>query len=113
MDMRTPLNDWSNEMTTHIQQHDLLTAHENIGLPRPSLLALIAGIFWAGLLLFVMSLPLLVSVGLWMLGMGVALVGYALVSYRQFEKAVWDTAIIGQGMGLLGLALLFGASILS
>jgi hypothetical protein len=44
--------------------------------------------------------------------MGLALVGYALVSYKQFETAVWDTAIIGQGMGLLGLAMLFGASIL-
>ena len=99
-------------MTTHIQQNDLLTTQENIGLPRPSLVALIAGVFWAAVLLFLMSLPLLVSAGLWLLGMGLALVGYALVSYKQFETAVWDTAIIGQGMGLLGLAMLFGASIL-
>jgi hypothetical protein len=99
-------------MTTHIQQHDLLTAQENTGLPRPSLVALIAGVFWAAVLLFLISLPLLVSAGLWLLGMGLALVGYALVSYKQFETAVWDTAIIGQGMGLLGLAMLFGASIL-
>ena len=99
-------------MTTHIQQNDLLTANENTGLPRPSLVALIAAVFWAGILLFVASFPLLVSAGLWLLGMGLALLGYALVSYKQFETAVWDTAIIGQGMGLLGLAMLFGASIL-
>ena len=99
-------------MTTHIQQNDLLNAHENTGLPRPSLVALIAAVFWAGILLFVASFPLLVSAGLWLLGMGLALLGYALVSYKQFETAVWDTAIIGQGMGLLGLAMLFGASIL-
>ena len=100
-------------MTTHIQQNELYAAQANMGLPRPSLVALIAGVFWAGLLVLITSLPLLVTAGLWMLGMGLALVGYALVSYRQFETAVWDTAIVGQGMGLLGLALLFGASILT
>lgn len=100
-------------MTTHIQHNDLLTTQANMGLSRPSLVALIAGVFWAGLLVFVTSLPLLVTAGLWMLGMGLALVGYALVSYRRFETAVWDTAIVGQGMGLLGLAMLFGASILT
>jgi hypothetical protein len=112
MSMGVPLNNWRNEMTTHVQQNDLLVAQENMGLPRPSVVALIAGILWAGMLIFLMSLPLLVSAGLWMLGMGLVLVGYALVSYKQFETAVWDTAIIGQGMGLLGLAMLFGASIL-
>jgi hypothetical protein len=111
--MGTPLNNWSNEMTVHIQHNESLSAQENMGLPRPTVVALIAGIFWAGLLVFLVSLPLLVSAGLWMLGMGLALVAYALVSYKQFETAVWDTAIIGQGMGLLGLALLFGASVLS
>ena len=99
-------------MTTHIQHNDLLTAQENVGLPRPSLVALIAAVFWAGLLVFITSLPLLVTAGLWLLGMGLALVGYGLVSYRRFETAVWDTAIIGQGLGLLGMALLFGASLL-
>jgi hypothetical protein len=46
------------------------------------------------------------------LGMGLALLGYAVVSVRRFQTAVWDTAIIGQGLGLLGMALLFGASLL-
>lgn len=100
-------------MTTHIQHNDLLTAQENMTLPRPSLVALVAGLLWAGVLVLLTALPLLVSVGLWLLGMGLVLVGYALVSYRQFETAVWDTAIIGQGLGLLGLAMLFGASVLS
>jgi hypothetical protein len=110
--MSTPLNNWSNEMTAHIQHNESLSVQENIGLPRPVPVALIAAVLWFGLI-FLASLPLLVSAGLWMLGMGLVLVAYALVSYRQFETAVWDTAIIGQGMGLLGLALLFGASILS
>ena len=99
-------------MTTHIQQNDMYATQANIGLPRPSLVALIAGVFWA-VLLVLTSLPLLVAGGLWLLGMGMALLGYAVVSYRRFETAVWDTAIIGQGLGLLGMALLFGASLLA
>ena len=99
-------------MTTHIQPQNISTAQATGGLPRPSLVALIAGVFWAGLLLLT-SLPLLVAAGLWLLGMGLALLGYALLSVRRFETAVWDTAIIGQGLGLLGMALLFGASLLA
>lgn len=99
-------------MTTHIQPQNIATAQATGGLPRPSLVALIAGVIWAALLVL-SSLPLLVAGGLWMLGMGVALLGYAVVSIRRFETAVWDTAIIGQGLGLLGMALLFGASLLA
>lgn len=98
-------------MTTHIQQNDLYTTQASIGLPRPSLIALIAGLFWAGLLVLAAP-PLLVAAGLWLLGMGLALLGYAVVSIRRFQTAVWDTAIVGQGLGLLGMALLFGASLL-
>ncbi len=99
-------------MTTHIQQNDLYTTQANARMPRPSLVALVAGVFVAGLLL-ASSLPLLVAAGLWLLGMALALIGYALLSYRRFGTAVWDTAIIGQGLGLLGMALLFGASLLA
>ena len=99
-------------MSTHIQQNELYATQATLELPRPSLVALIAGVFWA-VLLILTSLPLLVAGGLWLLGMGMALLGYAVVSYRRFETAVWDTAIIGQGLGLLGMALLFGASLLA
>jgi hypothetical protein len=109
--MDTPLDDWSNGMTTHIQPQNIATTQASIGLPRPSTIAVIAGLFWAALFAL-MSLPLLVAGGLWLLGMGLALLGYAVVSVRRFETAVWDTAIIGQGLGLLGMALLFGASLL-
>jgi len=98
-------------MTTHIQQTERYTTQVTIGLPRPSTIAVIAGLFWAALLVLA-SLPLLVAGGLWLLGMGMALLGYAVVSVRRFQTAVWDTAIIGQGLGLLGMALLFGASLL-
>jgi hypothetical protein len=99
-------------MTTHIRQNNLYQEHVENMLPRPSLVALFAGVVLAGLLL-TMSLPLLVAGGLWMLGMAATLIGYALLSYRRYETAVWDTAIIGQGLGLLGTALLFGASLLA
>ena len=98
-------------MTTHIQQNDFYRTNEELQLPRPSLVAGAAGIVLAGLLLF-LSLPLLVAAGLWLLGMALALIGYALLAKRKFDTAVWETAIIGQGLGLLGMALLFGASLL-
>ena len=99
-------------MTTHIQHNNPYQDRAENELPRPLLVALFAGVALAGLLL-AMSLPLLVTGGLWMIGMAAALVGYALLSYRLYETAVWDTAIIGQGLGLLGMALLFGASLLA
>ncbi len=98
-------------MTTHIQQNERYTTEAAASLPRPSTVALIAGAFFAGLL-FVFSLPLLAAAGLWLLGMALALVGYALIAKRQFDTAVWDTAIAGQVLGLLGMALLFGVSLL-
>jgi hypothetical protein len=109
--MKALLDNWSSEMTTHIQPQNIATAQASIDLPRPSTIAVIAGLFWAALLVLI-SLPLLVAGGLWLLGMGLALLGYAVVSVRRFQTAVWDTAIIGQGLGLLGMALLFGASLL-
>jgi hypothetical protein len=111
--MNRSLDNWSNGMTTHIQQNDLLTtqaAQAPIELPRPSLVALVTGAFWAGLLILT-SLPMLVAAGLWLLGLGAVLLSYSLLSARRLE-AVWDTAIIGQGAGLLGVALLFAATLL-
>jgi hypothetical protein len=98
-------------MTTQIQQNTLYQGHVENELPRPSLVALFAGVALAGLLLAT-SLPLLVAGGVWLLGMGATLIGYALLSHRRYETAVWDTAIIGQGLGLLGMAILFGATLL-
>ncbi len=98
-------------MTTHIQQNELTAGEAGTGLPRPSMVAAITGVVLAGLLV-ILAVPLLAAAGLWMVGMALALIGYALVSNRHFNTAVWDTAIIGQGLGLLGMALLFGASLL-
>jgi hypothetical protein len=66
----------------------------------------------AFLLLFI-QLPWLVSAGLWLLGMALILILYAFVSYHRFAIPVWDTAIAGQFVGFLGIALLFLASIIS
>jgi hypothetical protein len=98
-------------MTTHIQQNDFYRTQEELQLPRPSLVALVVGIVLAGFLVF-LSPPLLVAAGLWLLGMALTLIGYALAAKRKYDTAAWDTAIIGQGLGLLGMALLFSASLL-
>jgi hypothetical protein len=98
-------------MTTHVQHNELISGQAAAQLPRPSMVAPAAGVFLAALL-SLLSPPLLVAGGLWMLGMGLALIGYALIVFRQYDTAVWGVAIVGQGLGLLGIALLFGASLL-
>jgi hypothetical protein len=52
-------------------------------------------------------------VGLWLLGMALVLILYAFVSYHRFAIPVWDTAIVGQVAGLLGMGLLLVASFIS
>jgi uncharacterized membrane protein HdeD (DUF308 family) len=110
--MNAPLTDWSNGMTTYIQRSEMAADAKETPLPRPFLVALTGGILMSGLLLL-LSLPLLASIGLWLLGIALALVGYALIAYHQFNTAVWDTAIAGQVLGMLGIALLFGSSLLA
>jgi hypothetical protein len=82
-----------------------------VSLPRPARVAAIGGALLAALLL-AFDLPLLAAGGLWLLGLAVVLIGYALVVHRHFETAMWDTAILGQGLGMLGVTLLFAASLL-
>jgi len=58
-------------------------------------------------------LPWLVSAGLWLLGMALILILYAFVSYHRFAIPVWDTAIVGQIAGFLGIGLLLLANFIS
>ncbi len=63
--------------------------------------------------LFFIGLPLLVSAGLWLLGMALVFIGYAFVSYHRFAIPVWDTAIAGQIVGFVGIGLLLMASLVT
>ena len=97
-------------MTTYDQQANSYNT-SSITLPQPVVVAIGSGSLLA-LLLLLAALPLLVSAGLWLLGLALTLVGYAFISNRNAQTAVWDQAIIAQGLGLLGIGLLFGASLL-
>lgn len=97
-------------MTTYDQQATTPYSAANPG-SRLTLVALIAGGLLA-VLLVAAALPLLVSAGLWLLGLALTLLGYAFASNRRAATAVWGSAIAAQGLGLLGIALLFGAALL-
>jgi len=57
-------------------------------------------------------MPLLVSAGLWFLGMALVLISYAFISYHRFAIPVWDTAIAGQITGFIGIGILFLAALI-
>lgn len=99
-------------MTTHVQHNQLVPNQAEMNLPRPSMVAAIAGAVLAGLL-FLSSLPLLAAGGLWLLGLALVLIAYTFAANRQVETPEWGMALVGQGLGLLGMALLLGASLLA
>lgn len=93
-------------MSMNYQQAELIAANYEVRQPRVTAVAVSSGLILA-FILFFLGHPLLVSGGLWMLGMAVVLIVYAFVSHHRFAIPVWDTAIAGQFMGLLGIGLLF------
>jgi len=99
-------------MSIHIQQNNILPVESQARSPRVLPVAFSSALILA-FLLFFFQLPWLVSAGLWLLGMALVLILYAFVSYHRFAIPVWDTAIIGQVVGFLGIALLFLATFIS
>lgn len=55
--------------------------------------------------------PLLVAAGLWFVGMAVALIGGTFLRNLGRDEADWLPALVGQAMGVLGLALLVFSSL--
>lgn len=102
---------WSNLMSANYQQVELLNEYQ-VRQPRVTAVAVSFGLIIA-LALFFFGQSLLISTGLWLLGMALVLIGYAFVSNYRFAIPVWDTAIAGQIIGFLGIGTLFLASILS
>jgi len=99
-------------MSAHIQQNDQYITQYQSRRPRVVPVALSSALILAFVLLF-FGLPLLVSGGLWLLGMALVLIGYAFISYHRFAVPVWDTAIAGQVVGFLGISLLLLANFIS
>jgi len=99
-------------MSIHIHQNEPLATQYQVRHPRVTAVALSSGLLLA-FLLFFLHLPLLVSAGLWLLGMALVLIGYAFISYHRFAIPVWDTAIAGQVVGLFGIGLLLISSLIS
>lgn len=98
-------------MTTYYQQADSYQATSPRRVSPTGLVAFLGGGVLA-VLLVLAALPLLVSAGLWLLGVALLLLGHAFVANRHTAVADWGGAILAQGLGLLGLAALFAASIL-
>ncbi len=99
-------------MSAHIQQDDFITTQYRSHYPRVTGVALSSAVILAFLLIY-LAMPLLVSAGFWLLGMAIVLIAYAFISYHRFAIPVWDTAIVGQVVGLFGITLLFLANFIS
>lgn len=99
-------------MSAHIQQNELTSAQYQVRYPRVTPVALSSALILAIALIF-FGLPLLVSAGIWLLGLALVLIAYAFVSNYRFAIPVWDTAIAGQIIGFLGMGLLFLANFIS
>jgi len=81
-------------------------------LPGPLLLALAGGLALGRLALYLWPrLPMLAALAMWVLGIGTAMILVALVHYRLCRVPLWELAILGQLLGVVGTALLVVASL--
>ena len=97
-------------MSIHMPTNDQIISQYHVREPRVTAVAVSSGLIFA-VILFYIGMPLLVSAGLWLLGMALVFIGYAFVSYHRFATPVWDTAIAGQIVGFVGIGLLLIASL--
>ena len=96
-------------MTVHTQSTERIYARYQAREPRVTPVAIASGVLIAFIMLLA-GYPLLVSSGMWFLGMALVFILYAFVTYHRFAVPVWETALAGQVMGFAGLGLLFLAS---
>lgn len=96
-------------MTAQSFRNDLLTNETEAQPPRTAVMALAAG-FVLALFLVLMQFPLLVSAGLWLLGLALFFIAYAFIVRRFYQVSIWETAIAGQALGLIGLIILLFAA---
>ena len=75
--------------------------------------AIFIALFLTILLFFIARFPLLASSGTGLLGAATTLIGGAFVHYYRHKEPVWAIAICGQVLGLVGIALLFIAALIS
>ena len=96
-------------MSIHIQTDERIIARYQAREPRVTAVAIASGLL-LGFILLLAGYSLLVSIGMWLMGMALVCILYAFVSYHRFAVPVWETAIAGQVIGLVGIGLLFAAS---
>lgn len=96
-------------MSVHIQSDEIIYSQYQVKQPRVTAVAVAMGLLSA-FVLMLLGYPLLVSAGLWMLAMALVCIFFAVVSYHRFAVPVWETAIAGQVMGLVGIGLLIAVS---
>jgi hypothetical protein len=99
-------------MSYQIHADERINAQYKAREPRVTAVAVSSGIVLAFILFFA-GFPLLVSAGLFLLGMALVFIAYAFVSFHRFAIPVWETALAGQAAGFVGLGLLFFASVVT
>lgn len=92
-------------MSANYQQIELAAQYQ-VRQPRVTAVAISCAIIFT-FILFFLGQTLLVSSALWLLGMAIVLIGYAFISHHRLAIPAWDTAIVGQVMGIVGVGLLF------
>lgn len=99
-------------MTAHTQIDERIIAQYQARQPRVTAVAVASGLIFA-FILIIASYPLLVSAGLWLLGMALVFIVFAFVSFHRYAVPVWETALAGQVIGMAGIGLLLLASFVS
>lgn len=75
--------------------------------------ALLAGLGLGGVFTFLWnSLPLLAVIGMWPLGLAISFIGVTIISNRRRDEPEWGMALAGQALGVIGIALIFLASVM-
>lgn len=88
------------------------TRKQSIRLPRLLLPSLFGGLVLGRLALHLWPrLPPLAALAMWILGVAAAMIVAALVHYRLRREPLWELAILGQLLGVIGTALLAVASL--
>lgn len=80
--------------------------------PRYTAVTLIFGLGLSALLQWLLACPPLAVFGLWLLGPALALIAGALIRHHILHESPWHLALLGQALGMVGIALLLLASLI-
>lgn len=101
-------------MLIELPQNAATNVHQNLSrlnVPRVTAVFMLFGFLVGAAAVAVSQAPLLGGLGIWLLSLGGALIASAFVSHYRYGESIWGWALAGQFVGVLGVALLFAASL--